>query len=120
MTPPAEVRLIQALERLERSESQPPAVRARLDLEFHQAIWSLTGNEYLEKSLTTLTAPLFANGVLRVVKSERVRHVIYSHRPILDYLLGKKDGSAEKVIADHLKVPWGSPDRFSSLALTKA
>lgn len=116
MTREVEARLVQALERLERAESSSPSVRARLDLEFHQAIWSSSGNEYLERVLSSLVAPLFAHSVLRIMKDEKVRHIIYSHRPVLAYVQGKSKDSAEKVISDHLKVPWSRPDRFSSLA----
>jgi DNA-binding GntR family transcriptional regulator len=115
-TPLAQARLQQILEKMERSESGPPSARVRLDVEFHRTIWGLTGNEFMERTLTSLTAPLFAYGVIRAMKAERVRHVIHSHRPLLDFLLGKHKESAERVLADHLKIPWNQPDRFSSLA----
>jgi DNA-binding GntR family transcriptional regulator len=69
ITPPGLAKLTQALERLERAESALPNVRARLDFDFHRAIWNLTGNEYLERVLTSLTAPLFAHSVIRILKS---------------------------------------------------
>lgn len=111
-----ESKLTQILERLEKAESASPAVRARYDFEFHRAVWSLSGNEYLERTLHGLTAPLFAHSVLRIMKSDKIRHIIYSHRPLMAFLQGKSKVPAEELIADHLRVPWVRPDRFSSLA----
>jgi DNA-binding GntR family transcriptional regulator len=116
MTPQLEAKLIQILDRLERSETAAANIRGRLDFDFHRAIWANTGNEYLERTLTSLSAPLFAHGVLRVIKSERIRHIIYSHRPLLLFLQGKSKESPETIMADHLKVPWSQPERFSNLA----
>ena len=116
MTAAAGARLAQNLDRLERSEDAPPNIRVKLDFDFHKAIWGLTGNPYIERTLSSLTAPLFAYGVIRAMKTEKVRLVIYSHRPLFDYLLGKSSEPAIKVLADHLRVPWSEPERFSSYA----
>jgi DNA-binding GntR family transcriptional regulator len=109
-------KLAQILERMERSETAAPSVRVRLDVEFHKTIWNLTGNEFMERTLSSLTAPLFAYGVIRAMKADKVRHIIHSHRPLLEFLSGKINAPAESVLADHLKVPWNEPDRFSSLS----
>jgi DNA-binding GntR family transcriptional regulator len=109
-------KLAQILERMERSETAAPSVRVRLDVEFHKAIWNLTGNEFMERTLSSLTAPLFAYGVIRAMKADKVRHIIHSHRPLLEFLSGKINAPAESVLADHLKLPWNEPDRFSSLS----
>lgn len=119
LTPAAANRLGQMLERMERSEDASPNVRVRLDFDFHKAIWALTGNPYIEKTLSSLTAPLFAYGVIRAMKSEKVRHVINSHRPLLEYLAGDCSQSAIQVLAEHLRVPWSEPERFSSYAARK-
>jgi DNA-binding GntR family transcriptional regulator len=115
-TPAAHARLTQILERMERSQGAAPSVRVKVDVEFHKAIWGLTGNEYIERTLINLTAPLFAYGVIRAMKGDKVRHVIYSHRPLLEFLLGTTKMPAERVLADHLKIPWDNPDRFSSFS----
>lgn len=81
-------KLMQALEKLESSESAPAPVRVRLDFDFHRAMWSLSGNEYLEKTLTGLTGPVFAHNALRFVKTEKARVMLFSHRPLLEYILG--------------------------------
>jgi hypothetical protein len=70
----------------------------------------------MERTLINLTAPLFAYGVIRAVSADTVRHVIYSHRPLLDFLIGTTKEPAERVLADHLRIPWSNPDRFSSFS----
>lgn len=104
----SEARLVQLLERVEKSESAAPNVRVRLDFEFHRAIWATTGNEYMERTLASLTGPLFAHSVLRIMKKDKVRHIIYSHRPLMSFIQGKTKESAETIMADHLKGPWSS------------
>ena len=106
LTPPAEARLVQILERLERSGSAPPNVRVRLDFDFHKAIWAITENEYLERTLIALSGPLFAHSVLRIMKSDKIRHIIFSHRPLLSFIQGNSKQPAETIMAEHLNLPW--------------
>ena len=58
----------------------------RLDLEFHGLIWRLTGNEYLEKYLSNLTKPVYAQYVSSLSAEEKRRKVLNSHRPLLDFI----------------------------------
>jgi DNA-binding GntR family transcriptional regulator len=111
LTTVSEAKLVQLLERLERSESASPNIRTRLDFDFHRTIWAATGNEYLERTLTSLSGPLFAHSVLRIMKSDKIRHIIYSHRPLMAFIQGKSTVSPETIMADHLKVPWAPADR---------
>jgi DNA-binding GntR family transcriptional regulator len=111
LTPQSEAKLLQILEKLERSEASSPNIRARLDYDFHRAIWTTTGNEYLERTLTSLAGPVFAHSVLRIMKSEKIRHIIHSHRPLMSFIQGKSKAQAETIMADHLKVPWTQTDR---------
>lgn len=106
MTKPDEGKLLQLLERLEKSENATPAVRAKYDFEFHRAIWGLCGNDVLERTLHGLTAPQFAHSVLRIIKSEKVRLIVHSHRPLMEFLQGKLKMRAEELIAEHLRIPW--------------
>ncbi|MCZ2150341.1 MAG: GntR family transcriptional regulator [Bryobacterales bacterium] len=112
-TPAAQAKLNQILDRMERSEGGQPSLRVKLDYEFHRAIWASPA-KYIERTLAGLIVPLFAYSVIRAMKSDKVRHVIYSHRPLIDFLAGKSNETAEKVLADHLKIPWSLPERFSS------
>jgi DNA-binding GntR family transcriptional regulator len=109
LTRQREAKLIQLLERMERSESLGPHARVHLDLDFHRAIWSQAGNQYLERLLVGLTAPLFAHAVLSNRKIDEVRDIIKSHRPLLAFVQGKSKESAENVLAAHLKIPWSPP-----------
>jgi hypothetical protein len=109
-----ETRLLHALDRLEQSEAATPAVRARYDFDFHRAIWRLCGNDYLERTLHGLTAPLFAHAVLRIILSEQVRLIVRSHRPLMNYLQNKSDITAEELIADHLNINWVRQDKSAT------
>lgn len=86
-----------------------------LDEEFHRTIWSSSGNEYLEKTLTSLTAPLFAHRMV-TMSSEKENLVLDTHRPIYDFVAGKSKQTAEAVMLAHLTRRWSEPARYSSLA----
>ena len=61
ITPQKVKKLGQLMKQIEDAKPAPTNESVRLDVEFHRTIWSSTGNEYLEKTLTSLTAPLFAH-----------------------------------------------------------
>lgn len=108
-------RLTRLLEKMERMSRVPTNEMVRADMEFHRMVWSFTRNEYLEKTLTSLTAPLFAHSMLLLFREEKQRMVLDSHRPLQAYVLGNSHQSAEKVMLDHLTLRWVDPARFSSL-----
>ena len=114
--PDGERDLKSILSKMESMEPGPAAELARIDLEFHRTVWALSGNEYLERTLTGLTAPLFAHALLLKTKKEKGRMILQSHRPILDFVLGQTSQSAEEVMLTHLRLSWHHPNRFSSLA----
>jgi DNA-binding GntR family transcriptional regulator len=113
LTPQIEAKLTQLLERLEKSESATASSRVKLDFDFHKTIWAACGNEYLERTLNGLSAPLFAHSVLRFVKSDKIKHIVFSHRPLLDFIKGNTKVSAEKIVAEHLRVPWTHSEPIS-------
>ena len=98
------VQLVQKMERIEPEWASPSA--ARLDLDFHRTVWSFTGNQYLQRILDSITTPLFAHIVITSQKNEKLRLVIPSHRPLLEFLQGKSKQSAEEAILEHLKKRW--------------
>jgi DNA-binding FadR family transcriptional regulator len=108
-------RLGRLVDRMESMQPAPTSESVKIDFEFHRVIWSLSGNEYLENILTSLTAPLFAHAMLAFLKAERQRMVLDSHRPLLDFLLGNSKHSAEEVILAHLSLRWTDPARFSAV-----
>ncbi len=116
-TPQIVRRLRQAAERLERNAGAPAMESVRMDLEFHRLVWSFSGNEYLEKMLTSLTAPLFAYAVLTKPKAEKMKMILDSHRPLVEYVTGNSERSAADVIAEHLSLRWTEPDKYSSRRL---
>jgi DNA-binding GntR family transcriptional regulator len=109
LTKAQQTRLMRMMEQLEQSESASPSDRARLDFDFHRAIWQVSGNDYLSRTLHGLTAPLFSHSVLRIVTSKKIRHIVYSHRPLMAYLTGKTKATAEEIIGEHLRIPWQHP-----------
>lgn len=113
--PKEKERLAHVIEKMEHMTNVPTNEMVRVDMEFHRTIWSCTRNEYLEKTLTSLTAPLFAHSMLMLFREEKQRMVLDSHRPLLAYVLGKGDQPAEKVMLEHLMLRWVDPARFSSL-----
>ena len=115
-TAQGEKKLTQLVEKMESLEASPAIQTTRIDLEFHRTIWSLTGNEYLEKTLTSLTAPLFAYAILTKPKSEKMRMILDSHRPLLEFVRGKRKESAREVMLGHLKLRWSQPSRYASTA----
>jgi DNA-binding GntR family transcriptional regulator len=113
-TPAGEKELHDLLSRMDQ-RSMTAIEATRLDLEFHRAVWRQTGNEYLEKTLASLTAPLFAYATLTKPKQEKMRMILDSHRPLMDYILARKPRkTAYQVMWDHLKLRWEDPGRYSS------
>ncbi|MBM3736041.1 MAG: GntR family transcriptional regulator [Acidobacteria bacterium] len=96
-------RLSAVLRRLEACKG-PGITQVRLDQEFHRTIWSLTGNEYLERTLNGLVAPVFANGALQVADSSSV--ALFPHRPLADFVRGRTSRSAEDLMREHLAAYW--------------
>ncbi len=113
-----EKKLSKLIERLEEPKELPRHQSVRLDLEFHRTIWTLTGNQHLERALTSLATPVFAHAVIRFTSNKRLRHIMYSHRPILEFLQGKSQASAEEVMREHLAVGWDWSESLSGLALS--
>ncbi len=107
MTPAVLRRLQQIIEKMERSDEMTALEATRLDLSFHRAIWSNTGNEYLERSLTSLTSSLFAYALVTKPAHERMRMILDSHRPMFDFLTSNGDFlAAREVMRQHLTLRW--------------
>jgi len=107
-------KLLQILEKMDKTGPAPTNESVRLDMEFHRSIWSFTGNEYLEKTLNSLTAPLFAHRMVEQLQSGMQRMVLDSHRPLYDFVTGKSKQTAEAVMMAHLALRWPDPARYSS------
>jgi DNA-binding GntR family transcriptional regulator len=97
--------------KMEKMKPSPTDETVRSDIEFHRTIWKITGDEYLERTLRSLTSPLFAHSVLKLLRAEMQRMVLDSHRPLLEFLQGKSKKSAEEVMTAHVS---GWADDFPS------
>jgi DNA-binding GntR family transcriptional regulator len=111
--PSAIGKIAKLVDRMEKMDASTTDEAVRIDVDFHRTIWSVTENEYLEKTLTSLTAPLFSHAMLKL-RAERQRLVLDSHRPILQFLRKKTNKSAEEVMMAHLSLRWGDPAYFSA------
>jgi DNA-binding GntR family transcriptional regulator len=102
---------------MEQWQSGTQLEAAELDLDFHRAIWSYSGNRYLEKTLNTLAPILFAHRALDGISDERLRWILSHHRSLLNVIEGVSPESPEEAILAHLRAGYKDPARFSSMAL---
>ena len=115
---------IETLNRLNENMQQagglPEIEAAALDLEFHRTIWRYSGNEYLGKTLESITIPLFAHRVLWRINQKMLdwaKILPTQHRLLLDFVQNRVQDSAEQVMLTHLSYRYSQPDRYSSLSL---
>jgi len=116
LSPERKQKLEHLLIAIENMEPMPTKTMMRIDFEFHRTIWSYSGNEYLEKTLTSLTAPLFAHTVRTLLRSDKFRRVLDSHRPLFDFICGRSNQTAEQVMLAHLSVRYASPEKYASVS----
>lgn len=117
LTSQIEEKLARLAERIERAAPRSPYEASRLDLEFHRAIWQLAGNEYLERALNRLVAPLFAHFIVTLMREQKDTEVVIgSHQPLFDFVRGVSSVSAENAIVEHLGY-WKDAIICSSLAM---
>lgn len=114
LTAQQEKKLTRLVEELESQGEGPAYKQYRIDLEFHRALWSIAGNEYLEKTLMNLMAPLFVHAVLTTPPEKREHTIIIPHRWMLEYVQGKLDQPPEQLLLKHMRVAWPDFQRFSS------
>lgn len=77
----------------------------RADLEFHQTLWRLSGNPYLEKSLSAIAIPFFAFAGLVFHQShpKDLRRQAAEHDLIVQAILSGDSRKAKQVTAQVLK-----------------
>jgi DNA-binding GntR family transcriptional regulator len=118
LNPQGEKQLAQQVERMEAMDPELPTQVIRLDLEFHRTVWALAGNQYLTRILTSITTPLFAHAVISRPRTAQLRIFLDSHRPLLEFVQGKRTESAEDMMLAHLKHRWKDMGRFSGRLLS--
>lgn len=102
---------------MERGRNMNAIEAIRLDLEFHRTLWHSAGNEYLEKMLYSLTAPLFAFAVLTFPESTKMRMILDSHRPLVEFVAGKFGRSAQQVMYEHISLRCEQAEKYASRAV---
>lgn len=117
MTPALIRRLDQIATSMERTRGMKAIEATRLDLEFHRTLWNAGGNEYLEKMLSNLTAPLFAFAVLTMPEGRKMRMILDSHRPLLEFVEGRTARCAREVMYDHISLRYPDAARYASREL---
>ncbi|MGA2390023.1 MAG: GntR family transcriptional regulator [Candidatus Sulfotelmatobacter sp.] len=116
LTAASEAQLLVLVERMEKWNAGSEVDAAALDLEFHRALWNLSGNNYLEKVLNSQVPMLFAHQALEYTNHKERLWPLNHHRQLLDVVLGKSEKTAEEAMIDHLRLRYTNPQRYSSLA----
>jgi DNA-binding GntR family transcriptional regulator len=115
LTKERESHLDKLVVRMEQWERGSELDAAALDLEFHQAFWIYTDNNYLERILSSLVPVLLAHQALDSISHELIRWKLNHHRALLEVIQGKSKQTPEEAILVHLQV-YKNPESFSSLA----
>ncbi len=119
ITPEGIAALNELIGKMQDAVGLPEMEAAALDLEFHRTIWQRTGNNLLLKTLEGITVPVFAHRVLWRIKREFLDWASPAHHQLLiDFIEGRTQESAEKVMSAHLSPHFSNLGRFSSLALS--
>ena len=84
----------------------------RKDYSWHETIWQITGNEYLQAALRRLLVPLFAFTAIRIVTRGvfDLLHDAQTHRPILDALKARDQETARNALLTGL-TEWNAHTR---------
>lgn len=99
---------------MEQAQGANAIETTRLDLDFHRCLWKASGNEYLERTLASLTAPLFACAVLTAPEEAKARMILDSHRPLVEFVAGDGFKSAQRIIYEHIALRWETVERYAS------
>ena len=118
MTPEVLKELSDVVDQMENWDG-PLIDAATLDRKFHAIIWEAAGNPYLERTLHSLTTPLFAHKALEHVSNEIRRWRLNHHRALLNYV-ATGGGDPLLAILEHLRMGYTDPERYSSLAVADA
>lgn len=116
LTAASESELLVLVERMEKWNAGSEVEAAALDLEFHRALWTLSGNSVLEKVLNSQVPMLFAHQALEYTNHQKRLWPLNHHRQLLDVVLGKSEKTAEEAMIEHLRLRYTNPERYSSMA----
>jgi DNA-binding GntR family transcriptional regulator len=102
---------------MERWEIGSDLDAAALDLEFHRAIWTYSGNSFLVRTLEGLVPAVLAHHALDAVAHDMVRWSLNHHRVLLEVVQGKSRLTPEEAIVTHLRMCYSNPECFSSFGI---
>jgi DNA-binding GntR family transcriptional regulator len=117
LTPEMDANLERIVKMMEQWESGSDLDAAALDLEFHRAIWSYSGNPFLVRTLDSLVPAVVAHHALDGVMHQMVRWSLNHHRTLLEVVRGESRLTPEEAIVTHLRMCYSNPERFSSFGL---
>ena len=120
LTAASEKQLLGLIERMEQWNAGSEVDAAALDLEFHRALWNLSGNSYLEKVLNSQVPMLFAHQALEYTSQNERLWPLHHHRQLLDVVLGRSEKTPEEAMIEHLRLRYTNPERYSSLAFASS
>lgn len=116
-TPQMNSHLERLVSKMEKWQNGSQLDAALLDFEFHDAVWSYSGNVYLQKTLKTLLPVLFAHRALDGISHELLRWRLHHHRALLEVVQGVSRQSPEEAIVMHLRTGYNNPERFCSISV---
>jgi DNA-binding GntR family transcriptional regulator len=80
---------------------------SRADLLFHQKVWSVAGNQTLQRILSQLCTPLFAYlMVFLSTSSSPLKERVKSHQILVDALKGADEAGVIEAARDHTSNSW--------------
>lgn len=80
---------------------------SRSDLAFHQKVWSIAGNQTLERILSQLCTPLFAYlMVFLSISSSSLKQRVLSHQILVDALGGTDEEKVIEAARNHTRNSW--------------
>jgi DNA-binding GntR family transcriptional regulator len=116
LTPAIESHLTRFVEVMEEWQRDSQIEAALLDLEFHRAMWSYSGNEYIGRALDSLVVVLFAHRAVMNTSQELLDWHLKHHRQLLEVVQGASSLTPEEAMIAHLRDGFSDPEKYSSMA----
>ena len=116
LTPSMDAHLLKLVEVMEQWRQESQIEAAQLDLEFHRALWTHSGNEYIGRALDSLVVVLFAHRAVVNTSHELLRWHLKHHRQLLEVVEGVSSQTPEEAMIAHLRDGFSDPEKYSSMA----
>jgi DNA-binding GntR family transcriptional regulator len=86
---------------------------SRSDLEFHEIIWRISGNRFLEKALLAVATPQFSYVLIRSFHhtSLDLKAIVQEHRELLQVLKTAEPGDCRRFVTKKIESFWQQIDR---------